>query len=142
MVSSYETHVPPNAHLRAPTHKLGSQVVLCGDTCDASRIAPLAMDADVLIHEATNAYLPPLDADKGPRGVEKATRAHGHSTPVMAGQFAKSINAKRLILNHFSPRYKGDDGRFSVVRMMRIEEQVGLPCHCDTHNCHRHCHAL
>ena len=33
------------------------KVVVCGDTADASHNAPLAMDCDVLVHEATNAFL-------------------------------------------------------------------------------------
>jgi hypothetical protein len=27
----------------------------------------------------------------------------------MAAQFARNVNARQLILNHFSPRYHGDD---------------------------------
>jgi ribonuclease Z len=33
-------------------------VVLLGDTSDASAIAPLAMGANLLVHEATNAWFP------------------------------------------------------------------------------------
>ena len=32
----------------------------------------------------------------------------GHSTSKMAGKFAAKINSQKLILNHFSHRYKGD----------------------------------
>lgn len=46
----------------APVHqRAASQVVVLGDTCDASTMAPLARDADVVIHEATNAFLLPMD---------------------------------------------------------------------------------
>jgi ribonuclease Z len=42
----------------------------------------------------------------------------------MAGEFAKRVNAQRLILNHFSPRYKGDTSVDSLSIMMRIEKQA------------------
>ncbi|CAN0186320.1 unnamed protein product [Discosporangium mesarthrocarpum] len=32
-----------------------------GDTCDASRMLPLCQGVDVVVHEATNAYLLPAD---------------------------------------------------------------------------------
>ena len=41
--------------------------------------------------------------------IEARTRSRGHSTPQMAGRFAKTIGARRLALNHFSSRYRGDD---------------------------------
>ena len=73
----------------------------------------MARGADLLIHEATNAHLPGIDPatkdDDTYESIEARTRSRGHSTPQMAGRFATSIGAKKLILNHFSARYKGDD---------------------------------
>lgn len=67
----------------------------------------------MLIHEATNAHLPNIDPgtkdDDTYQIVEQRTRSRGHSTPQMAGAFAKRIRAKQLILNHFSARYAGND---------------------------------
>jgi len=101
----------------------GRKVVICGDTCDASALAPVAMNADLLVHEATNAHLKPFDLGTY-KQTELKTIQHGHSTPQMAALFAHSINAHRLVLTHFSPRYKGDDSVDSVNIMRRIEAQA------------------
>ncbi|KAF9055497.1 Metallo-hydrolase/oxidoreductase [Hymenopellis radicata] len=101
--------------LQGPAHRPGRKIVVLGDTYNPSKIAPLAMDADLLIHEATNAHLPdigiPLYEVDGEtfESVEKRAKSRGHSTPQMAGAFARTIRAKQLIMNHFSGRYAGDD---------------------------------
>ena len=87
-------------------------------------LAELAQNADVVVHEATNAYLAGIDAGTNPAAVTKDAKVHGHSTPYIAGEFAKRVNAKRLILNHFSSRYKGDESLESIAIMTRIEKQA------------------
>ena len=94
----------------------------------------LARDADVLVHEATNSYLTGVDKDTNLRTVTRDAVVHGHSTPHMAGDFAKRTNAKRLVLNHFSARYKGDQSVDSMSIMMRIEEQAIKASGLDTTN--------
>jgi hypothetical protein len=42
----------------------------------------------------------------------------------MAGLFARKVGAKRLILNHFSARYRGDATLESMTVMTRIERQA------------------
>jgi len=42
----------------------------------------------------------------------------------MAGEFCKRIQAKRLVLNHFSARYTGDQSMESISIMTRIEQQA------------------
>ncbi len=102
----------------------GRKIVILGDTCDSSAIAPIATGADVLVHEATNTYLKPFDLVKTFRSVERDTISHGHSTPRMAGMFAKFIKARQLVLTHFSPRYKGSEDITSRASMLRIERQT------------------
>ena len=82
----------------------------------------LAQNCDVLVHEATNAYLPGIDKDTDLRSVTRDAVIHGHSTPELAGLFAKKVNTKILLLNHFSARYKGDPSVDSLSIMMRIEK--------------------
>jgi ribonuclease Z len=102
----------------------GRKVVICGDTCDSRAMIKLGQDADVVIHEATNSYLPGVDSkrDITYNDVTRDCIIHGHSTPQMAGNFCKNINGKQLILNHFSARYKGDTSPDSLSIMMRIEK--------------------
>ncbi|KAJ6598908.1 beta-lactamase-like protein [Mycena vulgaris] len=99
--------------LHGPPRRPGRKVVILGDTYDPSAIVPLALDADLLVHEATNAHLPGLDeatkAEDTYESIESRTKSRGHSTPQMAGTFAKRIRAKQLVLNHFSARYAGND---------------------------------
>ncbi|KAJ3778924.1 Metallo-hydrolase/oxidoreductase [Lentinula raphanica] len=99
--------------LHGPKPRNGRKLVILGDTYDPSPIVPLAQDPDLLIHEATNAHLPGIvtntkDGDTF-EAVQQTAMDRGHSTPQMAGAFAKRIGAESLILNHFSARYPGDD---------------------------------
>lgn len=102
-----------NTVLEPPPRRHGRKVVILGDTYDPSPIVPLADRADILIHEATNAHLPGVDPatkpDESDAFVEARTKSRGHSTPQMAGAFARRINARKLVLNHFSARYSGND---------------------------------
>ncbi len=67
----------------------------------------------MLVHEATNAHLPGIDPNTKPHEtyemVEERSKSRGHSTPQMAGAFATRIGASKLLLNHFSARYAGND---------------------------------
>jgi hypothetical protein len=105
-------------------------VVIMGDTCNSEHIVHIAMDADVLIHEATNSWIPEMESVnalstiRNYRGLERETISHGHSTSVMAGAFASRIRAKRLVLTHFSSKYPGDDSASSSYIMRRIENQA------------------
>lgn len=98
--------------------KPGRKVCVLGDTCDSSAVAPLATEADVVVHEATNAKT--ADETSDASAVEAKAISHGHSTPQMAGRFARSIGAKRLVLTHFSARYSGDDKDESLATMREI----------------------
>jgi ribonuclease BN (tRNA processing enzyme) len=73
----------------------GRRLVILGDCSDASNVVPFAQHCDVLVHECT--------FDDGLR--DKAID-FGHSTPTMATNLAEQCQAKCLLLNHFSQRYR------------------------------------
>lgn len=84
---------------------------------------PPPANCDLLVHEATNTFLAGID-DGDYKSTLLDTIKHGHSTPNMAGEFARRIGARRLALNHFSARYKGDDEEVAARLMGRIEQQA------------------
>ncbi|KAG5648923.1 hypothetical protein DXG03_000272 [Asterophora parasitica] len=112
--------------IHGPPRRKGRKVVILGDTFDPSPIVPLAVEADLLVHEATNAHLPGVDpATKDSdtyESVEVRARQRGHSTPQLAGAFARRIRARRLVLNHFSARYSGGDTEDAVKIMDAIAD--------------------
>lgn len=90
-------------------YALQRKIVILGDTYDPSAIIPLATNPSpsLLIHEATDAYIPRFIDPKATRLPEVVTEkalSRGHSTPQMAGEFARKIGANRLILNHIGGR--------------------------------------
>jgi ribonuclease Z len=78
----------PDSEFFGPIRR-GRKICVLGDTRDAGNISSEAHGADLLVHECTY-----LDHQN------KNAKMRGHSTPSMAGAFAKSIEAKRLVLNH------------------------------------------
>lgn len=42
------------------------------------------------------------DAKKKREEVEKKAKSRGHSTPREAGEFARDVKARRVVINHFS----------------------------------------
>ncbi|KAF8842699.1 Metallo-hydrolase/oxidoreductase [Paxillus ammoniavirescens] len=99
--------------LHGPPPRPGRKIVILGDTYDPSAIADIASSPDLLVHEATNAHLPGVDPHTKLtdtfESVEDRAKSRGHSTPQMAGAFASRIGARKLVLNHFSAKYPGDD---------------------------------
>lgn len=97
--------LPTGEQLHPPKPRAGRKVVILGDTSDPSPILSLCHNASVLVHEATNAYIPALDAGLTYELLQERTISRGHSTPQMAGKFATACSARVLLLNHFSARY-------------------------------------
>jgi ribonuclease Z len=76
----------------------GRTVVIAGDTAPARSVLEAALDADLLVHEAT--FL----EDKRARAEET-----GHSTATDAAQLAQAAGVSMLALTHLSTRYFGPD---------------------------------
>lgn len=69
----------------------------CSDTKPVLRLTETLQGVNLLYHDSTY-----IDAD------EKLALETGHSTACQAASFAKQCNAKKLILGHFSSRYKDE----------------------------------
>ena len=86
-------------------------MVLLGDTHNSAPIKHLAQGAHLISHEAT--FLDQMYVK---------ARIATHSTGVMAGEFAREIQAKQLVLTHFSGRY-GHTGESPSVSIGTEEEE-------------------
>ncbi|KAI0706969.1 beta-lactamase-like protein [Earliella scabrosa] len=140
---------------------LPRKLVILGDTNDPSPIIPLIHDDPVyasslpatdslntghsvripvtlLVHEATDAFIPAgIDPDRRTgknrtkASVEAKAIERGHSTPAMAGAFARRIGAERLIMNHIgarfqaaNPNHRGPQAKFRSACIREIERQA------------------
>jgi len=84
----------PNSRLTLPPYKIRSYAY-CTDTAYSEKIVPIIRDVDLLFHEATFA-----------KSMKKQAKLTFHSTSEDAANIAKKAAAKKLILGHFSARYK------------------------------------
>jgi ribonuclease Z len=87
-----------------PNHKLttpplpSKAYVYITDTKILEKVLPLISGTDVLYHEATF-----LETDS------KIAKATYHSTAAQAATLARKANVKKLVLGHFSSRYKNNE---------------------------------
>jgi len=75
--------------------RVPKRYAFCSDTVYNESIVPIIDEVDLLYHEATF-----LDAH------EKLAEKTKHSTAAQAAKIAQLANAKRLVLGHFSSRYR------------------------------------
>eukprot|EP00804_Cyclotella_cryptica_P011605 CCRYP_017519-RA/>CCRYP_017519-RA protein AED:0.11 eAED:-0.09 QI:0/0/0/1/1/1/2/0/241 len=102
----------------------GRKLVTHGDTADCRVVEGLSQGTDVLVHEDTNTVLHGGDKNGSMRMVTEDAKIHGYLTPLMAGEFAKPINVKKLVLNHLSAKYQGNQSLDSITIMTRMERQA------------------
>lgn len=77
----------------------------CTDSLPCKEIIPLIQDVDLLYHEATF-----LTAD------EKFAKQTYHSTAQQAAEMALNAKAKKLIIGHFSARFKSLDAHLKEAK--------------------------
>jgi ribonuclease Z len=89
----------------------GRKIVYTGDTRPFEGLAEFAVNADLLIHDAT------LDDELADKAAED-----GHSTPSQAAEVAKKAGVRKLILTHISARYS--DTSILLEQARRIFENT------------------
>lgn len=89
-----EGEIIPNNKLTLPPYKNRSYAY-CTDTAYTEKIIPIIQEVDLLFHEATFA-----------ENLKDQAKQTMHSTSQQAAKIAKMAEVKRLILGHFSARYK------------------------------------
>ena len=109
-----DRELPDGRVIKASADTVPRTVVILGDTSNPSALVPLlatGSPVSLLIHEATDAYIPPhidkygtTGKNRTPASVKAKAVEKGHSTPAMAGEFARRIGAERLVLNHIGAR--------------------------------------
>ena len=96
----------PNGELTYLPYR-GRSYAYLSDTLPSARAAGLVGGVDLLYHEATFAA-----------GDKALARQTGHSTTVQAAQVAEKAGARRLLIGHFSSRYKDES--------LLVEEARGI----------------
>lgn len=77
----------------------GGSVTFSGDTAECPALARLALDTDVLVHEAVNLE---FYADRDFSAEFLNHQARSHTTPEGAGRIAAAAGAKKLVLSHLA----------------------------------------
>ncbi|EAE6828548.1 ribonuclease Z [Listeria monocytogenes] len=93
----------------------GKIISIFGDTKATASELELALNADVLVHEAT------FEGDK-----EKLAGEYKHSTTLQAASLAKKANVKKLILTHISSRYDRDASKELLIEAQSVFENTEI----------------
>ncbi|EAC7120315.1 ribonuclease Z [Listeria monocytogenes] len=93
----------------------GKIISIFGDTKATASELELALNADVLVHEAT------FEGDK-----EKLAGEYMHSTTIQAASLAKKANVKKLILTHISSRYDRDASKELLIEAQSVFENTEI----------------
>ncbi len=78
------------------TKRTGRKIVYSGDTMPCNNTVKISQNADILIHDST--FLEDV--------IDDGKRRKSHSSVAEVAEIAKRANVKKLILTHFSRRYR------------------------------------
>lgn len=87
----------------------------CSDTLAGEEYLPQITDVSLLYHEAT--FMQDL--------LVRAQETH-HTTALQAGEIAKKANVKKLLIGHFSARYKTLEGLLEEARSVFPEIELAI----------------
>jgi ribonuclease Z len=110
--------VIPNKVLTLPPLKPRS-LAYCTDTKYTESFLPFIKNVDILFHEATFLH-----------NMRERAAETGHSTAKQAGLIAKKANAGKLIIGHFSTRYKNIDPLVDEARSVFPETFAAMEGDC------------
>jgi ribonuclease Z len=89
----------------------GRRVVYSGDTAKCGNLIENAEEADLLIQEATCLH-------------EIIDDRKGHTSALQAGEIASQAEAEKLVLTHFSRRYRGEEEKLKEEAQEEFENTV------------------
>jgi ribonuclease Z len=87
----------------------------CSDTMYRESYFPQITNVDLLYHEATFAHIM----------LDRAIETH-HTTALQAGEIAKIVGAKKLLIGHFSARYKSLTELLDEARSVFPETELAI----------------
>ncbi|WP_392564519.1 ribonuclease Z [Orbus wheelerorum] len=89
--------------------KKGRKLAILGDTTPCDAAVKLALDVDILVHEATQKH-----------DLQYKANDRGHSTTRQAAEIARKSQAKKLIVTHISPRYQLADNQSIIDECRQV----------------------
>ncbi len=104
-------HVPENLAYRFETEQ--GDLVYVGDTAKFQKVAELAKECDLLIHDAT--FL---------EGQESLAAMTNHCTAEDAGSIARDAGVRRLVLTHIAPANEGAEKRYLDEAARSFDGQI------------------
>ncbi|TDL21192.1 hypothetical protein BD410DRAFT_829181 [Rickenella mellea] len=128
--------VRKHPRVRRPVYQGGRETRSADASIGTSRSSTTSSHVSPLSHAPTDEAqhvpkAPDLSSVSGepvPEGSAVYEKAilHGHSTPDMAGAFAKRVQAQSLYLNHFSVKYEWHQSQYQLRKrvMAEIERQA------------------
>jgi ribonuclease Z len=89
----------------------GRKIVYSGDTAKCRNLIENAENADLLINEATCLH-------------EMIDDREGHTSALQAGEIAENADVEKLVLTHFSRRYRGEEEKLREEAREEFEDTV------------------